>query len=233
MVVGKTFNLRQPQHVRTEGDEEGSTHKYLDVPGQRIPTDGSDTAKSLSPQKASSSNLLGSDGLPTKGMRGSVASSKQRTMLTRQSTKPISQVEELVRVENKFTSRKVAYNFEKNCERRALIDSHVDIDLSLLLLTSNTVSGFDNESHIFFDHKKEGYMLSIATIKFKLKSLPQDGRFHLDFSGDEIFAFSVNGNEIPLAELQWKENQILLPFLKKGSTSNENRWKRCDYYLRQ
>lgn len=200
-------------------------NKYLDVPGQRIATDGSDTAKSMSPQKGSSSNLLGPDGLPTRGVRGSVASTMNRTALTRQSTKPTFQGESLFSVTNPCSSRKVSYNFEKNCERRALIDSHVDIDLNLLLLTSNTVSGFDREASILFNQKTEGYMVSIATLKFKLKGMPQDGKFHLDFSGDEIFSFMVNGTEVALEDLKWKDNQILLPGLKKGSLIRSSRWE--------
>lgn len=113
-------------------------------------------------------------------------------------------------------SRKVPYSFDKNCERRALIDSHVNLDLNLLLLTSNTVSGFDSGSVVQFNQKTEGYMIGIATLRFKLKSLPQDGIFMLDFSGDEIFRFVVNGTEISPDDIQWIDNQIQLPGLKKG-----------------
>jgi hypothetical protein len=219
VVVQKSFSLKPLQQPRAEEDEEGQNHQYYDSVGQRLGTEGSETAKSVSPKKTGSSNFVGADGLANKplGMRSSVMSSKTRTSMTRQSSKLTINGGASLAISNPCNSRKVAYNFDKNCERRALIDSHVDIDLSLLMLTSNTVSGFDRDSTIVFNQKTEGYMVGIATLRFKLKGLPHDGCFYLDFSGDEIYSFSVNGVEIPLEDLNWNENQILLAGLKKGS----------------
>lgn len=119
-------------------------------------------------------------------------------------------------ISNSSANRKVAYNIEQNSLRKLMMQD-LDIQLSLLFLTGSVVSQMESDGCVEFDKNKEGFLVGSATLKFKLKDFSEDTPLYLDYCGDRLYKIVINGIEYPTDLVGWKNNQIVLKNLRKGS----------------